>query len=113
MIVHPLVSVLVQQTPAESGMDESGKIASEEQEAGSETAKPSAAAYYFVCMTEAALGVAAIEQSQDIAESGMDEAAEVVVVLVDVLASRKQKAEDWTHSVKGQMRVERMFHKIE
>ena len=111
MIVHPLVSVLVQQTPAESG-----KIASEEQEAGSETAKSSAAAYYFAHMTEAALGVAAIEQSQDIAESGMDEAAEVVVVLVSVLALRKQKAEDWTHSVEGQMRVEHveeMFHKIE
>ena len=56
VIVHPLVSVLAQQTPADSG-----KIASEEQEAGSETAKPFVAAYYFVHMTEAVLGVAAIE----------------------------------------------------
>jgi len=65
-------------------------------------------------MTEPALGVAAIEQTQDFAESGMDEAAEAVVAVeVAVLASRKQKAED---SVEGQMRVEHveeMFHKIE
>lgn len=112
MIVHPVVSLFVQQTPADSG-----RIASEEQKSGSETAKPSAAAYYFVHTTEAALGVAAIEQSQDVAESGMDEVAEVVVVVeVVVLAMRKQKTEDWTHSVEGQMRVEHVeevFHKIE
>jgi hypothetical protein len=53
-------------------------------------------------MTEAALGVAAIDQSQDVAESGMDEAAGVMVVVeVVVLALRKQKAEDLTHSVDG------------
>jgi hypothetical protein len=97
VIVHPLVSLFAQQTPADSG-----KIASEEQESGSETAKPSVAAYYFVHMTEPALGVAAIEQSQDVAESAMDEAAEVVVAVeVAVIALRKQKPEDWKHSAEG------------
>jgi hypothetical protein len=53
-------------------------------------------------MTEPALGVAAIEQSQDVAESAMDEAAEVVVAVeVAVIALRKQKPEDWKHSAEG------------
>lgn len=112
VIVHPLVSAFAQQSPADSG-----KIASEEQEVGSETAKSSATGYYFVHMTEAAPGVAAIEEKQDAAGSGMDEAAEVVVAAeVAVLALKKQKAGDWTQPVEGQMRVEHveeMFRKMD
>ena len=68
-------------------------------------------------MTEAAPAVAAIEEKQDVAGSGMDEAAEVVVAVeVAVLALKKQKAEDWNHSVEGQMRVEHveeMFRRMD